>query len=282
MGKRPGSRFFVRRCFCSKPQGRRGGWVWGRLLSLWLCPHWDLGASSSHNFVRESGVPGGRGGGKDNWERKHTDIECPHARLWVESPGCKDEQEKSCSRRASQDVEGTRPMDAANTESAMLSGGGQTWDSVILTTWALDATGTRPHAEQPGAVSRRGWRGGNLVLGAKLGQPTQLALTCEKLSLELSSMHACSVTQSFSTLCDPMDCSLPGSSVHGIFRTRMLEWVAMPSSRGSCQPRNWNHITCLQANSLASEPPGKSWHLVLLTKGPKMNDSINNMKCGIL
>ena len=30
---------------------------------------------------RESGVPGGRGGGKDNWERKHTDIECPHARL---------------------------------------------------------------------------------------------------------------------------------------------------------------------------------------------------------
>ena len=35
------------------------------------------------------------------------------------------------------------------------------------------------------------------------------------------------------TLCDPMDCSLPGSSVHGILQARTLEWVAMPSSRGS-------------------------------------------------
>ena len=34
-------------------------------------------------------------------------------------------------------------------------------------------------------------------------------------------------------LCDPMDCSLPGSSVHGILQARVLEWVAMPSSRGS-------------------------------------------------
>ena len=34
------------------------------------------------------------------------------------------------------------------------------------------------------------------------------------------------------TLCDPMDCSLPGSSVHGIFQARILEWVAIPLSRG--------------------------------------------------
>ena len=39
------------------------------------------------------------------------------------------------------------------------------------------------------------------------------------------------VAQSFPILCDPMDCSLPGSSVHGISQTRMLEWIAMPSSR---------------------------------------------------
>ena len=38
--------------------------------------------------------------------------------------------------------------------------------------------------------------------------------------------------QSCPTLCDPMDCNLPGSSVHGILQARMLEWVAMPSSRG--------------------------------------------------
>ena len=41
------------------------------------------------------------------------------------------------------------------------------------------------------------------------------------------------VTQSCPTLCDPMDCSLPGSSVHGIFQARILEWVAISFSRGS-------------------------------------------------
>ena len=52
-------------------------------------------------------------------------------------------------------------------------------------------------------------------------------------------MHACEsevrvlVTQSCPTLCDPMDCSPPGSSVHRILQARILEWVAMPSSGGS-------------------------------------------------
>ena len=46
------------------------------------------------------------------------------------------------------------------------------------------------------------------------------------------------VTQSCATFCDPVDCSPPGSSVHGIFQARTLEWVAMPSSRGSSQPKN--------------------------------------------
>ena len=46
------------------------------------------------------------------------------------------------------------------------------------------------------------------------------------------------VAQSCLTLCDPMDCSPPGSSVHGILQARTLEWVAMPSSRGSSQPRD--------------------------------------------
>ena len=40
------------------------------------------------------------------------------------------------------------------------------------------------------------------------------------------------------TLCDPMDCSTPSSSVHGILQARILEWVAMPSSRESSQPRD--------------------------------------------
>ena len=41
------------------------------------------------------------------------------------------------------------------------------------------------------------------------------------------------VTKFYLTVCDPMDCSLPGSSVHGILQARILEWVAIPFSRGS-------------------------------------------------
>jgi len=46
------------------------------------------------------------------------------------------------------------------------------------------------------------------------------------------------VAQSCPTLCDPMDCSLPGSSVHGILQARILEWVAIPFSRGSSQSKD--------------------------------------------
>ena len=47
------------------------------------------------------------------------------------------------------------------------------------------------------------------------------------------------VTQSCLTVYDPMDCSLPGSSVHGILQARILEWVVIPFSRRSSQPRDW-------------------------------------------
>ena len=50
--------------------------------------------------------------------------------------------------------------------------------------------------------------------------------------------------QSCPTLCNPVDCSPPGSSVHRILQARILDWVAMPSSRKSSWPRNWNHISC--------------------------------------
>ena len=54
------------------------------------------------------------------------------------------------------------------------------------------------------------------------------------------------VTQSCLTLCDHMDCSPPGSSVHGILQARILEWVANSSSRGSSWPRDWTHISCTE------------------------------------
>ena len=51
------------------------------------------------------------------------------------------------------------------------------------------------------------------------------------------------VTQSYPTLCDPMDFSLPGFSVDGILRARILEWFAISFSRGSSQPRDWAQIS---------------------------------------
>ena len=53
----------------------------------------------------------------------------------------------------------------------------------------------------------------------------------------------CLVTQSCPTLYDPMDYSPSGSSVHGILQARVLEWVAMPSSRGSSQPRDQTQVS---------------------------------------
>ena len=51
------------------------------------------------------------------------------------------------------------------------------------------------------------------------------------------------VGQSYLTLCDPKDCSLPASSVHGILHARILEWVAMLSSKGSSQPRDQTPVS---------------------------------------
>ena len=68
------------------------------------------------------------------------------------------------------------------------------------------------------------------------------------------------VAQSYPILCDPMDNSPPGSSVHEILQARILEWVALPSSRGPSWPRDQTRISCLlhwQAGSLPLVPPGK-------------------------
>ena len=59
--------------------------------------------------------------------------------------------------------------------------------------------------------------------------------------------HGDSVISNF---CDPMDCSLPGSSVHGILQARILEWIVMLSSRGSFWPRDWTHPSCISGRFL--------------------------------
>ena len=53
------------------------------------------------------------------------------------------------------------------------------------------------------------------------------------------------VAQSCPTLCDPMDCSPPGTSIHGLSQARILEWVAISSSRGSSWPRDQTQVSCI-------------------------------------
>ena len=53
----------------------------------------------------------------------------------------------------------------------------------------------------------------------------------------------CFATKSYLSLCNPMDCSPPGSSVHGTFQVRTLEQTAISYSRGSSQPRDWLHVS---------------------------------------
>ena len=83
------------------------------------------------------------------------------------------------------------------------------------------------------------------------------------------------VAQSCPTLWDPMDCSPPGSSVHGISQARVLEWVAMPCSKGSSQPRDQTQVSCIscihwQVDSLRAALSGKS------------SNTINTIKMSVL
>ena len=58
--------------------------------------------------------------------------------------------------------------------------------------------------------------------------------------------HVCVlVAQLCPTLCDPMDCSPPDSSVYGILQARILGWVAIPFSKVSSQPRHWTRVFCI-------------------------------------
>ena len=72
------------------------------------------------------------------------------------------------------------------------------------------------------------------------------------------------------TLCDAMDCSLPGSSIHGILQVRILEWIAISSSRGSSRPRDWSFISYIylhwQVGSLPLASPGKNITIYECTK----------------
>ena len=82
-----------------------------------------------------------------------------------------------------------------------------------------------------------------------------LFLATERLTSESESESE--VAELCPTLCNPVDCSLPGSSVHGILQARVLEWVAIAFSGGLPDPGIEPRSPALKADTLTSEPPGK-------------------------
>ena len=76
------------------------------------------------------------------------------------------------------------------------------------------------------------------------------------------------VTQSCPTLCDPMDFSLPGSSVHEILQARILEWVAILFSRGSSLLRARTWVSGIAGRFFTTVPPGKPPPLRILLHNP--------------
>ena len=77
----------------------------------------------------------------------------------------------------------------------------------------------------------------NLIFSFKGGAVSGEELEAQQMSMQYVLIH--------SVVFDPIDHSLLGSSVHGIFQARILEWVAISSSRGSSQPRDQIHISCV-------------------------------------
>ena len=103
---------------------------------------------------------------------------------------------------------------------------------------------------------------------------TKISRSCFMLEQPLVHIHRCqTVCQSCPTLCDPMDRSPQGSSVHGIFQVRILEWVAISSSRASSQPRDQTYVSCVSCIAgrfFTTEPPGKPMLIRLCSKSFKL------------
>ena len=146
---------------------------------------------------------------------------------------------------------------------------------------------SRDRHSQLGCVSRKTetcYEAGNvfqtvLITPTPSKRPFYPVLLCTELSgccqnfLEISSLvllvlevafrpqgFLCTHAQSLQlcpTPCDPMDCSPPGSSVHGISQARTLEWVAISSSRGSSHPRDQTCVSCIADRFFTTKPLGK-------------------------
>ena len=129
------------------------------------------------------------------------------------------------------------------------------WEAAVLCNRASQTS--VPPAEGPESqVCSIWWNCGQVSAKKSYSGEYLSAQISIRTEISISEMKVL-VTKSCLTLCDHVDCSPPGSSVHGILQAKILEWVAMPSSWKSSQLRIKSRSPALQADSLPSEPPGK-------------------------
>ena len=85
-------------------------------------------------------------------------------------------------------------------------------------------------------------------------------------------------------LCDPMACSPPGSSVQRMLQARILEWVAISFSRGSSQPRDPTHVSCIAGGFFTTESPGKPpvFNVLVTQSCPTLCDPMDSTACQAL
>ena len=113
--------------------------------------------------------------------------------------------------------------------------------------------------------------------GERKGYPLQYGLEnsmdcivhgVAKSQTRLSNFHFHFMLSCFSCvwLCNPIDCSPPGSSVHGILQARILEWVSIPFSRWSSRPRDWTQVVSLTSPALANRffTTNSTWECIIL------------------
>ena len=109
--------------------------------------------------------------------------------------------------------------------------------------------------------------------------PSNHLILCHPLLLLPSIFPSIRVFSNESVLCNIMDCSLPGSSIHVIVQSRILEWVPMPPSKGSSRPRDWIHVSYIAGRFFTTDylethqyntPPIMNCVLFFMQRGNKL------------
>ena len=98
-----------------------------------------------------------------------------------------------------------------------------------------------------------------IALNGILVTHNSIGRKCMQVNFALFYLESENVSCSVKWLCEPVDCSPPGSSVHGICQTRILEWVAIPFSRTSFWRRDWTQVSCFAGRFFTIWATRESW-----------------------